>query len=314
MFQTHVLDSYVADGARGGWFWALFNRQLGGMPSRLFLFLAGVALALRLAADRRRGVPGGVSRRRAARRGLEVLLLAYAFRVAEWLLSGADLARLSEIGRVDILNCIGLSLAMAALLPGDLAAALLLLLPALTPLLEQLRPPLPPTIAGYLFGPLPGAFPLCPWLAYLLLGQVCGALLVRGPEERLPRRVALGAAIGALLVIAGQAAFRAPLTLYPFASYTTPAAFLYRGGLCLLCGGLAYAWSRRADPARPSPLRLLGQTSLFAYVVHVELVYGHLSDPLKRRLSPGTALLAVALVSLLMLVLCWAWRRLRRTR
>jgi uncharacterized membrane protein len=330
MFQTHAFDSWTADADRANAFWWT-SRHLGGFPSRLFLLLAGVSLMLRFDSDRRKGIDPAASRRGAARRGLEVIALGYLFRIFEWLLGGAGRSFALDMLRVDILNCIGLSLVLSAYIaaPSDLEDHRLPWRPALatlaivfaTPYLEQVHWPhfLPRALTSYLSGAKPLAFfPMFPWMSYVLSGCVVGALLIRAARhERTGRAIAVVAAVGLLMALGGQLARRADMALYSFgdnqAAPTSPTAYFYRTGMCLL--GLAAAWlvCRRAVAARFSWLNTLGRASLFVYWIHVELVYGHLSDPIKRRLAlPWAGLLLLALTAAMVALAWWRTERFGR--
>lgn len=336
MFQTHAYDGWTRPADKTGWFWELSNHQLGGLPSRLFLFLAGTSLMLRFEADHRRGVPLFRARIGASLRGLQILGLGCLFRLVEWLLYGADLAQAGTLLRVDILNCIGVCLILGAWVasPRDLEpgprplchAALALLLVMLTPVVERVGLPaaIPAPLRAYFIGERPhGIFPILPWFAYLLCGCTAGALwLRRNNQGLLPATMTATLGIGAALAIIGQAIYRSPLyigglppsrTSIPLSS---PSAFVYRMGLVLMLCALSYLAVRRRDPrtARPSPLLILGQTSLFAYWIHVELVYGHASDGLRARLSPAQATLGLLVLTVLMVGLCWVWRGFRQRR
>ena len=76
-------------------------------------------------------------------------------------------------------------------------------------------------------------------------------------------------------------------------------------------------WTRGATQLLPaqwfSPLRQLGRTSLLVYWVHIELVYGHLSDPIKGRLGLLWASLLLVVLSALMVALSY-WRTERYGR
>ena len=60
---------------------------------------------------------------------------------------------------------------------------------------------------------------------------------------------------------------------------------------------LAYGATRLWPPPRFSMMRVFGQTSLLAYWVHVELVYGLLFKRLANRLSMGQATIAFVLMT-----------------
>jgi uncharacterized membrane protein len=325
MFQTHAYDAWVAPAGRQGAVWWL-SRHLGGFPSRLFLLLAGVSLALRFDGERRRGTSVRAARWGAIKRGLEVLALAYAFRVFEWALGGGWRTYARDLLRVDILNCIGISLVLAALVtsPRDLEAparrawrplALALAIAFLTPLAMQLRFPawVPRVIVDYVYGDAgKGTFALLPWLAYVLTGCTLGAAWIDAARrDRLGFAILVTVAVGAAMGLGGQLARRADVALYSFGDNSgappSPTAYFYRTGMCLLGAGLAYLATSRVRSDRFSPMRLLGRASLFVYWIHVELVYGHASDLVRHKLSFGGATILLAALCALMIALAW-WR------
>jgi peptidoglycan/LPS O-acetylase OafA/YrhL len=121
----------------------------------------------------------------------------------------------------------------------------------------------------------------------------------------------VSAIIGGILAIAGQLVVLFNLYIfYPTPAVPMPAypnSYVYRTGMCLLCGALAYWICRKWPPGRLSPLRLLGQTSMLVYIVHIELVYGFVSWPIRYRLSPIPGALLVAVLTAMMVGLAY-WR------
>src|SRR6266853_6419304 len=110
MFQTHCYDSWLGGAARDGGFFKL--SQLGGtLPAPLFLFLAGISFALVTDKLRQKGVSADEIAGTTILRGGEIFLLAYVFRLQEFLL-GQPSAPWTDLLRVDVLNVIGLSLIM----------------------------------------------------------------------------------------------------------------------------------------------------------------------------------------------------------
>ena len=65
--------------------------------------------------------------------------------------------------------------------------------------------------------------------------------------------------------------------------------------------GLAWLWEQRPTAGRWSPLQVLGRSSLFIYFIHLEMVYGGMSNPLHGSFSLPGAWAALAVLSLLML-------------
>lgn len=345
MIQTHAYDSWTAEPYRKGFWWWFARMQLGGFPARMFLILAGVSLMLRFSSDERRGVPIAQARRGAFMRGLEVLGLGLLFRVVEWCLGGFGAEGAYHMLRVDVLNCIGLSLMICAYVasPRDVQpgrwpvvpAVLALLIASLTPLVQKLgRPPLPEFLGAYLYGPHPlASFSLLPWLAYTLTGCAVGALWVQAsradaaaaaaaPENTPPasrhfnRVMVVTAIAGAILALGGQLGYQLQWPIYyptkAVPELASPVSYFYRTGMCLIGVACAY-WLSHALPRRPgrfSPLHVMGQASMLVYVVHIEIVYGRLTWPIRHRLQPITATVLIVLLTALMTAL--AWYRLNR--
>jgi uncharacterized membrane protein len=323
MINTHAFSAWTVAEDRGTrLFW--LARLFGGYPAPLFLFLAGLSAALVAERERAKGKDGGEVRRRGLRRALTVLGYAFLFRVG-MLASGGGPA--TDLLRVDVLNCIAVSLMLVAValgLPtarGRLAAALGLAtaIALLTPLAwdGSWWTGWPAPIAGYFTGRLRDAlFPLFPWTTFTAFGAACGLLLAearaRGKE---------GLAIGALAA-AGAAAIplalwvdgRAP-AVYPVYDFwrTSPTYVVIKCGVLLALFALAFVLDRLPGP---SALRQLGRTSLLVYWVHLEIIYGRWIAPgLRGSLSVGEVAAGVLVLALLMLALSigrthareWGW-------
>ena len=78
----------------------------------MFLLLAGVSMAIKFEAQIARGVERRAMVRGGVWRGFEILVLAYLFRLQEYVLS--CFWDWHDLLRVDILNCIGASMMLAA--------------------------------------------------------------------------------------------------------------------------------------------------------------------------------------------------------
>jgi uncharacterized membrane protein len=319
MFQTHAYDAWIAEPYRQGYLWWLARQFLGGYPARMFLLLAGVSLMLRYAGDDRRGRSEAEARRGAVSRGFEVFLLGYAFRLAEWIVGGARPAAMWALLKFDVLQCIGVTLMVAALLasPRDVRPGRLPLRPIvaalvaafLTPHLQALGRPriLPAWLSVLLWGDhdlVP--FPLFPWVAYTLTGCFLGVYFVRAAAAgRLGRTILITAGLGVLAAALGQLLHRLDVPSYRATALVpvpaSPASYLFRTGTCMVGLAAAYAlerWrSQRPSPTtqlavrwqRFSPLLWLGQASMTVYMVHLDLVYNIWSYPIKHRLGPYTA-------------------------
>jgi uncharacterized membrane protein len=319
MIQTHAYQAWLSADAKKTTFY-VWSRFVGGFPAPLFLFLAGAALALLADARFRRGATPAEVRREGLKRAAEVGLYALGFRV--WMYFSAGSVQPASLLRVDVLNCMAVAMALAALvmLPWRAGSARVtsavagaLALAVLTPLAWDGPTPtwLPTPLLGYLSGRVPRApFPLFPWGAYLASGVAVGVLLARAAREgRLGRCSARLALLGALLLPLGWALDRLPalasLPRYDF-WWTSPNYVLMKTGTLLLVLGLAEAWVRTPWARWPSALRLFGRTSLLIYWLHIEIVYGRWVAPAARQaLDVGAATWALAWLLVAMLLVAW---------
>jgi uncharacterized membrane protein len=317
MVEAHVLDSWTAvdDRARPGFGYAMV---LGGFGAPLFLFLAGVAVVLSAGSRFQKTGDFAASWRAAQRRGWQVFGLAFLFRLQSYILSGGYDAM--SLLKVDILNVMGPAIAFTALTGGmarrkGMRAALLaavavgiaMVTPIVraTPLLAWLPDPL-----EWYFRPSPGRtnFTMFPWAGLVFAGAVVGEVIsgTRVAATRAWRQqLALAAAGTAIALLAYRASFWP--SIYERSEFWTssPTYFFIRVGLLTLSLPAAYFWEHlplRRKLMSWSPLERLGRASLFVYWVHVELVYGFFSRPLRRALALEHAFLAYALFTVFLLV------------
>jgi uncharacterized membrane protein len=336
MIEIHCFNSWVALAQRDTelYRWA---QHLGGFAAPGFLLLAGVGLGFKLASEVGRGTKLAQACRAAARRGGWILLLAYVFRFQEWLLAGAR-GPIIQLLKVDVLNCIGASLILVALLGlgpersavelrdgrptlrwPRRAVAWAALMALLTPLTSRL--PFPAgtwqALTGYLGGELRWTtFPLFPWAAYafagLALGVVWRSAFAAGPAK-VGRSVLKVASFGLLLAIAGRWIHEWLVPYVGDASdanhgWTAPARFGYRLGACLAVTAGLYLFERfeLTGGGWWELLRRMGQASLLIYWVHVDLVYGQLSSSIRQALTIPQASWRLAVLLAAMAALAWA--------
>lgn len=323
MFENHAYESWLSPQAKETTFYTV-ARFLGGYPAPLFLFVAGAALAL--VAERRRA--SGASRRSVALaalgRSVEVLVYAILFRL--WMYWSYDYRGPEDLFRVDILNCIGLSLALVAALVLPLpsrwwpqaAAALAAAIGLATPWTWD--GPMPtgvsPGVLAYVNGRLPGAFfPVFPWAGFAALGAGVGfsihrARATKGGEALLVKRLG----IAAICAIALALLFGFLPTFGPREDFwwTSPRYFAIKCAVVVIVLGLAFAYDGTRLANGPSLLRTLGGSSLLVYWVHIEIVYGKKIAPdLQGRLTLGEATLRLLGLVTLMGVLAFLRSRSR---
>jgi uncharacterized membrane protein len=333
MFQTHCYDAWLGGDARNSSF-LKGSQILGTLPAPLFLFLAGVSFSLVTDKLIRKNLTPGEITRTMVRRGAEIFAFGLLFRLQEFLIAWGWAPK-SDLLRVDVLNIIGLSMMLMALLCGFIllvrgkredsvvkerafvigAIAVAAIIALLTPLLYTTWRPtwLPWWIESYIDGchnlgaPQPWLFPLFPWSAFAFTGLAAGFILfserVRG---RIAATLAWFGAVGAVAIIASLQLDHASFQLYSTYDYwhTSPNFFMMRVGLLLVICFASYTWCRWGLGSLGfSPLIQLGQTSLLVYWVHIEFVYGRFSLLPKRAQSIAGASRGLAEIFLFMLLL-----------
>jgi len=343
MIQTHLYDAWVLPAAKASDAYQ-WTRFLGGLPSRLFLLLVGVSMALRFESMLARNITArGPLIRSVQKRGLEILLLAYAFRVQEYLLGHMRQAVVDfpaywhDLLRIDILNCIGMSMLLvpyaAAPIRGrpatlaTLATALVVI--ALGPIVGPAHFPtwMPFWLSSYIGGQRPDSwFPIFPWAAWPLVGVALGHLWIRA--SRAPRRqwraFAATGVVGFLLVeaVRGVRAIDPRIIRYPseLVQQMGPGSFFYRLGMIGVISLVGWIVMRLVGD-RFSVMRQFGRTSLLVYWVHIDLCYGLIAHKLGLygRLSVRAATVGLAAMVMLMLGVSLAktawwipWRKRKR--
>ena len=243
MVGAHVTDAWtrVEDRTRTLYMVTVF---IAGMAAPLFLFLAGLTIAL--AASSRAGKAGhAAAAAQARKRGLQIFALAFLFRLQSQLLGWGALINFLK---VDILNVMGLAMIAVAILwtlSANRIVRILLFAIATaavamsTPLVREagVLAALPDAIEAYL-RPLPGRtnFALFPWTGFVFAGAIAGELIVAARSEAQERALQAGFLLSGLagIGLAFAASFRP--SIYPVANFWTssPTFFFIRlGFVCL---------------------------------------------------------------------------------
>ncbi len=332
MFETHAYNAWCNPDAKLTAYYR-HTRLLGGLAAPLFLFLAGMSFVLMENSLRRKGASPKTIRQTLIRRGFWILIAAFLFRIQSFLFQW-NLAKVDAVLRVDILNCIGLSLllisAVLIVIPehwrfvslGAIAAVFSMVTP---PLYEiDFRSFLPTIVANYINGHGPAAlFPIFPWFAFALAGAAVAVLLLRNrsdaaTENRFIQYIGL---FSVCLFIISVLITRSPFQFYRHQDFwlTSPEWVLMRlcavGVLMLFC----YYWRRFFSMTKFSLVEQLGKHSLLMYWVHVEIVYGVVSHPIKGRLGVWPASFGLLLLTVAMLALSFVpgkyreWKKNRQS-
>ena len=248
----------------------------------MFLFLTGVTLAFLMDSSERKGMP---PRRRvwtSLQRAGYLFLLAFAFR-AFMLVSGIPVSTWSDFLRVDILNCMGFSIAalsiMAAFRTAErarLCAVLGLAIAFASPLISQLNwSGVPWMLRAYII-PDHRFFGVFPWCAYLAFGVSGGSALRLIPAEGSTAPCSGRALAAAGAIACCQYCAHSPYSIYAASDFwlNSPAQVLIKQSVILIMLAFAFVWTQYVARDRWSWIRQFGTTSLLVYWVHIELIYG----------------------------------------
>jgi uncharacterized membrane protein len=325
MIEAHTTDAWTRPAAK---YSEGFRNAtvLGGFAAPLFLWLAGLGVVLAASRAAQRTGSRTMAADAVCRRGIEIFILAFLFRLQAFVLSPGS--HPITLFRVDILNVMGPAMAAAGLVwlvvanararivvYAGIATAIALATPIIrvAPSVDLL-----PTWVQWYLRPSGDhtTFTMFPWSGFVFAGAAIGCLIAegRGPVEDARLHVAIGAT-GVLLVALGFWTAARP-SIYASSSFWTssPTWFVIRAGILTLAlaasygieRGIAAARSRGVRSAKasaerhPDPLARLGRSSLFVYWIHVELVYGYASWFWRRSLPLWGTWLAFAGFSVLM--------------
>ena len=313
MIEAHTADAWTREADRHS---AAFARALvlGGFAAPLFLWLAGIGVALSAARLARSGGTRGAVVGAICRRGLEIFVLAFLFRLQAFIVTPGSYP--VTIFRVDILNVMGPAIVAAGLVwaagpntralvvwYGTIAAAIALLTPIVPT--AAIVDVLPLWFQWYLkpAGDLT-AFTIFPWAGFVFAGAACGVMLATAENTRAERRLQFAFAMAGLILIAlGQFLSRRP-SIYDQSQFWTssPAWFAIRIGILMTAVAVLHVLSEIASHWNLAwrSLERFGRNSLFVYWIHVELVYGYATWPLHHRLPLWGTLVACAAFTVLM--------------
>ena len=291
MIEAHAFDAWTDPAYRHSITWR--NAVVvAGFAAPLFLWLAGLAVVLAAGRTFERTGRRSAATASVCRRGLEIFLLAFVFRIQAYLLSPGSSAL--TIFRVDILNIMGPSIAVAGVVWGLCATsmqrsiAFTLLATAIglaTPFAYAISgiDRLPTLLQWYMrHSGEYTTFAVLPWTEFVFAGAAAGALIAAAQDERSEDLLHAGLAIaGASLVVIGFYTAARP-AVFPGATFwtTSPTWFAIRVGIMMTMLATLGRIERRISPpaaTAASPLARLGHSSLFVYWIHVELVYGYVS-------------------------------------
>lgn len=322
MFLVHTPYPWMDPEAYSGSY-ARSISNISGMVAPVFMFLAGVSVAILACSTK--GLRSE-ARFEVALRGIEILVIAYLLQLAFWVFGGFS-GSWTRILKVDILNCIGASMVLGAVFawPGKgfnwrgavgflallFGAQFLWRMPALVAL--------PDGLEGYLvFARKRSQFPLFPYGAWVFLGLTLGPIWYRlSVREGRERLLWTGVAIGALASLLIGLGMKAVHVEIPWSEIgledgpirTTVGHFFFKMGILLMLFVGARLSAPLLDRFPFAVPVVFGRASLFAYCVHLILVYHAFAPFLGKSLGRLGHLAGVLLLAAVMYALSLAWIR-----
>jgi uncharacterized membrane protein len=281
MMQGHTFHAFAQPGIRQESAYIL-SQFFGGLAPAVFLFLTGITFAFGMDRRERREMSAWQKITAALGRARYLFALAILFRLQLWAFAYPR-SHWSDLFKVDILNCMGVSMALLAWLavlePARrmrYAAFAGVALAAVAPLLSQIDQARLPWLIKNYFVPSYDYFAVFPWSSYLAFGIAAGSILKQVPRERLSTMIQWTALAGFGLILGGQYFSNLPYSLYDKSEFwlNSPGLIFIKLGCIFLLASVAYVWNRYGTAGGFSWVRQLGTTSLLVYWVHIELVYG----------------------------------------
>ena len=279
MLQGHTYHSLLRQDLRTSSTFILSD-FLGGLPSAVFLFLTGVTLAFLMDSRERQGASAAQRVMASLRRAGYILGLAFLVRLQLWIFAWPGSAW-TDLLRVDVLNCMGLALAVLSLMAVfrtvervRLCAIVGVAIAVASPLVSEIDwSGVPPLVKDYI-APDYLAFGFFPWGAFVAFGLSLGSLIRVVTHEQLERAMQWVALAGCALIASSQQLSNLP-SLYGKSEFwlNSPFLILIKLGVILLMVAFAFVWNKHTAE-KWSWVRQLGTTSLLVYWVHIELIYG----------------------------------------
>jgi uncharacterized membrane protein len=281
MLQGHTFHSFTRNDLRGGGPYIL-SQFVGGLPPAIFLFLTGITFAFLMDSKERQGASSREKLRAALRRSGYLFLLAFLFRIQLYVF-GFPSSPAGELLRVDILNCMGMTMLLFAPMAFfstleriRLCTVLGVVVAALSPVITAIdRPGIPWLVHAYFF-PSYNYFSFFPWAAFLAFGMAVGSIIRVVKPEDMGRVMLWMMSTGVALMVVTQYLSNLPYSIYSKSDYwlNSPGLTAAKLGIVLCILAFSFLWINVGPTQRWSVFRQLGTTSLLVYWVHIELVYG----------------------------------------
>ena len=183
MFLVHSAVAWLEPSTRNSQYWRIMS-YISGMVAPVFMFLAGLSIALIAHQGRVNGSNETDLRRRVSLRGVKILILGYAVHLIFFLLGNLN-GPWIKVLKVDILHCIGFGLALFPWIAWPKKrfnwTSVILFVVLVVGAQITFRLPLeqwfPTAMAAYIsLRPAMALFPPMPYAAWIALGLFIGAI------------------------------------------------------------------------------------------------------------------------------------------
>jgi hypothetical protein len=316
MLQGHSFHSFTQGDLRNQGPYVL-SQFFGGEAPAMFLFITGITFAFLMDSRERQGASAAKRVQSALRRSGYLFLLAFLFRISLFVMGYPD-SPAKELLRVDILNCMGMTMLVLAPMAVfstiervRFCAIVGLLIAVLSPLITMIDNPGIPWIVRAYFVPNFNYFSVFPWGCFLAFGMSVGSIFRLVKPEDMGKVMQWMMLIGIGLVMGSQYFSNLPYSVYTKDEYwlNSPGLAAVKLGVVLMLMAVAWVWVHGALAHRWSLFCQLGTTSLLVYWVHIELVYGRWFGMWKESLTVPQVVLFSAVLIALMTILSIARKR-----
>jgi len=309
MLQGHVTHSFMAKDLRDTSPFIL-SQLIGGMPPAFFLFLTGLTLGFLMDSLSKKEPSLWCRVTATLKRSRYLFLIAILFRIQMWGFAW-PYAPISDIWRVDILNCMGFTVAALSwlvlfdtrqrVLYGSIAG---MIIACFSPLVHHADWTGVPLLVKSYLCPDPNFFSFFPWGAFLAFGIAAGSVVRLVPSEDYGKMMQWAIMVGLGIILFANYFSNIPYSLYEKSDFwlDAPGLILIKTGIVMCVASIGYLWMLYHS-GRWSWIATLGQHSLPVYWLHIELVYGRWLGYWKETLSFGQTIVLSAIVIAAMVAL-----------
>jgi uncharacterized membrane protein len=316
MFHVHSAVAWLDPALKSDAYFR-YSMKLSGMVAPCFMFLAGISIGLIAQKAENAAADNGALKRMITLRGLRIWLMGYGLHTLFYIFSG-NLDNWTRILKVDILHCIGSTMVIAPWIawPRKRLNITAFILFSAAPTLSMIayRLPiqdwLPLGIAAYVTIPNRlSLFPTIPYMSWIMLGLFIAPLYTSAlKEKKTEQRFWLGIAVSAIamwMIGQGIKSGYYALSIHRLGAQPPQVKgvlhfFWFKGAIVLAVFTVVRLTSGILDRVQCPFFVRFGRRSLFAYCIHLMIVYPLLGPYLKRSLSVEQHILASLSLTTLM--------------